>query len=477
MNVPSAPLACEVAAINIKNCKRNSLHMIPSQSISKTMAQVFSNLKYEEIPDKLRLQLKSFFLDWIASVFAGADQPSTRAMLSLVGSMGESSEATTIPTKSKNSSLMAALVNGASSHVVEMDDLHRQSVFHPGASILPAVFAAAEKMHASGRDLLLGILTGYETGIRTALAVGRTHYERWHTTATCGTFGAAAGAAKILHLDVDPFVWALGSAGTQSSGLWEFLTESAMSKQLHCGKASMNGLLAALLAQRGFTGPARIYEGNKGFLRATSDDPDFEILTNGLGEVFHTEKNSLKYYASCGHTHTAIEAALQVKKDANVCPKSIRSITVSIYKEALDLLKDTEANTPYLAKFNIPFCVATALCFGHVDLNDFVEERLNDQELIRLMSITSLKEAPELTGLYPHKWAARVEVEVQDEKRYEGYCEHPKGDFGNPLSQDELIGKFNNLCGEMLTNKGKNMLAGLIFSLEKIDDVTTIFQG
>ncbi len=129
-----------------------------------------------------------------------------------------------------------------------MDDLHRESIFHPAASILPAVFAAGEKEHVSGRTLILGILTGYEVGIRAALAAGKSHYEYWHTTATCGTFGAAAGAARVIGLETEPFVWAIGSAGTQSAGLWEFLTDGAMSKQLHPGKSSMNGLLSALLA-------------------------------------------------------------------------------------------------------------------------------------------------------------------------------------------------------------------------------------
>ncbi len=196
--------------------------MPTSLTISQKLAQFFCSLRYEDLPDDLVYRLKTFFLDWLASAFAGVSQPPTQSMLSLAEDMKGSSEATVIPTNSRHLSLIAALVNGASSHVMEMDDLHRLSIFHPAASILPAVFAAGEKGHVSGRDLILGILTGYETGIRAALAAGKSHYEYWHTTATCGTFGAAAGAAKVLGLDTVPFVWALGSAGTQSSGLWEF---------------------------------------------------------------------------------------------------------------------------------------------------------------------------------------------------------------------------------------------------------------
>jgi len=451
--------------------------MPTSPTISQRLAQFFCALRYEDLQDDLVYQLKTFFLDWLASAFAGVSQPPTLSMLSLAKDMEGSQEATIIPINTKHLSLIAALVNGASSHVREMDDLHRQSIFHPAASILPAVFAAGEKGHVSGRDLILGILTGYETGIRAALAAGKSHYEFWHTTATCGTFGAAAGAAKVLGLEPEPFVWALGSAGTQSSGLWEFLSEGAMSKQLHPGKSSMNGLLAVLLAQKGFTGSSRIFEGEKGFLRATSDDYDLDILTDGLGETFHTARNSIKYYASCGHTHSAIEAALRACRDKNVDVADIQSVTIHIYQEALDLLEDIEASTFCLAKFNIPFCVATALNFGHVDLDDFTDERLSNPEILRLMENISLKTNPELTRLYPQKWSSRVEIELANGKRYKGYCEYPKGDPENPFSEKELIDKFNKLCGNIITNDKKAEIIDLVLNLEKVDNVTNIFHG
>ena len=451
--------------------------MKTSPSISQKLAQFFYALRYEDLPDALVYQLKTFFLDWLASAFAGLSQPPTQSMLSLATDMKGSLEATIIPTYSRHLSLVAALVNGASCHVVEMDDLHRQSIFHPAASILPAVFAAGEKEQVSGRDLILGILAGYETGIRAALAAGKSHYKYWHTTATCGTFGAAAGAAKVMGLEPELFVWSLGSAGTQSSGLWEFLTEGAMSKQLHPGKSSMNGLLAVLLAQKGFTGSSRIFEGEKGFLKATSNDYDLDILTDGLGDTFHTARNSLKYYASCGHTHSAIEATLKAWTETNLDLAAIRSITVYIYQEALDLLEDVEAHTPYLAKFNLPFCVATALNFGHVDLDDFTTDRLTHSEILRLMSAISVKGDPELTRLYPQKWPTRVEIEMTNGRRYSGYCEYPKGDPENPISEKELIEKFNKLCGDIITKDEQDRIVELVLNLEKIDDVANIFQG
>ena len=451
--------------------------MKTSPSISQKLAQFFCALRYEDLPNALTYKLKTFFLDWLASAFAGLSQPPTQMMLSLANDMKGAEEATIIPNNSKHLPMVAALVNGASSHVIEMDDLHRQSIFHPAAPILPAVFAAGEKEHVSGRNLILGILTGYEIGIRAALAAGKNHYTYWHTTATCGTFGAGAGAAKILGLEMEPFVWALGSAGTQSSGLWEFLTDGAMSKQLHPGKSSMNGLLAALLAKRGFTGSSHIFEGEKGFLKATSTNYDFGVLTDGLGETYHTARNSLKYYASCGHTHSAIDATLKAWREVNMDVTAIRSVTVSVYQGALDLLENVKAHTPYLAKFNLPFCIATALNFGHVDLDDFTDKRLIDPKILTLMDLISLKEDPKLTRQYPQKWPSRVEILAANGKTYEGYCEFPKGDPENPLSEKELIQKFNNLCGDVITKNKKDRIIDLLLNLEKVDDVANIFQG
>jgi len=451
--------------------------MLASPSIAQKLAQFFCTLRYEDLPNALTYKLKTFFLDWLASAFAGVSQPPTQMMLSLANDMKGAEEATIIPNNSKHLPLVAALVNGASSHVMEMDDLHRQSIFHPAASILPAVFASAEKEHVSGCDLILGILTGYEIGIRTALAAGKSHYRYWHTTATCGTFGAAAGAAKVLELGPEQFVWALGSAGTQSSGLWEFLTDGAMSKQLHPGKSSMNGLLAALLAKKGFTGSNHIFEGEKGFLKATSADYNLGVLTDGLGETYHTARNSLKYYASCGHTHSAIDATLSAWRGANMDVTAIRSVTVSVYQGALDLLENVKAHTPYLGKFNLPFCIATALNFGHVDLDDFTDKRLINPKLLALMDLISLKEDPKLTRQYPQKWPSRVEIKVTNGKTYKGFCEFPKGDPENPFSEKELIQKFNKLCGDIITKEEKDRIIDLVLNLENIDDVTNIFHS
>ena len=181
-------------------------------------------------------------------------------------------------------------------------------------------------------------------------------------------------------------------------------------QSLHPGKAALNGLLAALLAKEGFTGARRILEGEKGFFRATSRDFDEKKCCDGLGEVFHGDRNSLKYHASCGHTHSMLDAILLATGGKTFLPDDVEEVHVSLYQAALDLLGHVEPKTPYLAKFCLPFCVATALRYGQVQLGDFTDARLRDADIRSLMQKVRIQSDPELTGAYPRKWPARVQI-------------------------------------------------------------------
>lgn len=444
--------------------------------LSNRLAGYFCGVTYDDLSADHVGKMKVFFLDWLGSAYAGRDLTPIRMMRKVIMGLGGTPEATSIPDGVKTSCLLAALVNGASSHIVEMDDLHRESILHPACAILPAVLASGERERISGKELIAAISVGYEVGIRVALAVGPDHYRYWHTTATCGTFGAAAGAAKVMHLSEEQFAWAIGSAGTQAGGLWEFLVESAMSKQLHPGKASMNGLLAALLAREGFTGAKRILEGEKGFFRATSQDFDENKCVADLGRVFHSERNSIKYHASCGHTHSAIDAVLLATGGKTFNPSEIETVDLRIYQGAIDLLGNVEPKTPYLAKFNLPFCVATALRHGHVQAGDFTPASLESEDLKALMKKVTFAADPDLTAAYPRKWPARVTIRLKDGQRLEGANAYPKGDPENPLSEQELIAKFKGLTEGILPPPQGNAIIDRVMGLEKMGDVSELLK-
>jgi 2-methylcitrate dehydratase PrpD len=444
--------------------------------LSNRLAEYFCGVTFNDLSADHIKKMKVFFLDWLGSAYAGSDLPPIRMMRKVVMSLGGTPEATSIPDGVKTNCLLASLVNGASSHIVEMDDLHRESILHPAAAILPAVLAAGERERISGKDLIVAISVGYEVGIRVALAVGPSHYRFWHTTATCGTFGAAAGAAKVMRLTEDQFAWAIGSAGTQAAGLWEFLGESAMSKQLHPGKAAMNGLLAALLAREGFTGAKRILEGDKGFFRATSQDFNENKCVADLGRVFHSERNSIKYHASCGHTHSAIDAVLLATGGRTMMPSEIETVDLWIYQAAIDLLGNIDPKTPYLAKFNLPFCVATALRYGHVQASNFTPASLEEKDLKELMKKVTFADDPDLTATYPRMWPARVAITLKDGRRLEGVNEYPKGDPENPLSEWELIAKFKGLTEGTLPSPRADAIIGRVMGLESMGDVNELLK-
>lgn len=450
--------------------------MAEALSISHQLAQFACPLTFEDLSRAQVQKIKIHFLDWLGAVYAGPTQTPIQIMLEVVRNLGGQPESTIIPNGSKTMCLLAAWVNSASSCLLETDDLHRESVFHPASVVIPAALAAAERKHSSGRDLVAAVAAGYEVGIRIALAVGLSHYRYWHTTATCGTFGAAAGAAKILGLDVDGFIWALGSAGTQAAGLWEFLVDKAMSKPLHIGKAAMNGLLAAVMAQGGFTGARRILEGEKGFFRATSQDFDENRCLDGLGQRFLLEQTSLKFYASCGHSHPAIDAVLRATGSKPMRTEEVEHVDVSIYQAALDLLGKVEPTTPTLAKFHLPFCVATALQSGRVEFHDFNPQKIADQDIHQLMGKIFLHSAPDLTRIYPRKWASRVEILTHKGQRLTGTCENPKGDPENPITEEEATQKFKTLTGGLLSSEAAEKILGRVMNLEQVKDMATLLD-
>jgi len=445
-------------------------------TLSGQLGAFLSRLSFKDLSEPQVSKLKIYFLDWLGSAIAGKVGEPVQIILGIIHDLGGTPESTIIANQTVGNCLFAALANGASSHMVEMDDLHRESILHPATAIIPAVFALAERERASGADLLLAIAVGYEAAIRVAIGVGPSHYRSWHTTATCGTFGAAAGAARLLGLDEEQTISAYGSAGTQAGGLWEFLTNNAMSKQLHPGKAALNGLLSALLAQRGFTGARKILEGEKGFFKATSNDFDGAKCLANLGKEFYFERNSIKYHASCGHTHSAIDAVLQATRGMALDPEDVESVRVSVYQGSLDLLADIEPTTPYFAKFCLPFCVASALRFGHANLADFSTERVRDPDLARMMQKIQIQSDPGLSAMYPRKWPARVEIVKRSGERLAGSVTYPKGDPENPLSRSEVVGKFKSLTRGLIADDWAEALCERTLSLDQLSDVSALLR-
>ncbi|MDI2587536.1 MmgE/PrpD family protein [Psychrobacillus sp. NEAU-3TGS] len=440
--------------------------------LSRELAKYSQALTYEELSPEVVEFTKLCILDYFGSAIAGSNKVPIKMISELVEEMGGSEQATLF-TGGKSSAVNAALLNGAASHIVELDDIHKGSIIHAATVVIPAALAVAQWKKLSGKDLITAVVIGYEVCFRIGEAVSPSHYYYWHNTATCGTFGAAIAAAKLLNLTEEEMVFALGNAGTQAAGLWEFIVDGAMTKQLHSGKAAMNGLLAALLAQKGFTGPTKILEGDRGFFKAMSEQYDASKITEGLGKEFKILENSFKIHASCRHTHHAIDLLIEVFKERKPSLEELESITVQSYKAAIDITDNDDPTTEYAAKFSLQFCSALAILTGSAGLVDFNESNLWDDQIRQLLKKIKVCIDPDINANYPEQWGATVEVTLANGETIHKQSDFPKGDPENAVTSEELVEKFTNMTNDISATKKEQIIRDIL-ALELIENTETL---
>ena len=413
-------------------------------SLSQQLAAVVTGTRTADIPEEVLQTAAWWVLDWLGAAVAGLDSAPGRIMLEHTGSQ-PAAGSSCIGMSEGRSAQVAALHNGVISHVVEMDDVHRAAIIHPGVVVVPAALAVAEQVGASGRDLLAAVTLGYEVAIRVGESVGKTHYFHWHNTSTCGVYGAAAAAGWLLGLDQDRMTWALGNAGSQAGGLWEFIADGAMSKVLHAGRAAANGVLAAELGALGFTGARKILEGRQGFFAATAPDGNPAAVTEGLGEGWKLPGSSIKPYPSCRHTHSAVDATLALRGEYGVTVADVDRIEIDAYQVTLDLTDNPAPAHPYAAKFSVHYCVARALADGALTPSDFSDDLIAEPALRDLMSRTTARLDSELNARAPQELPARVRMHLKDGRQIEHLILSAKGDPEAPLTEQELTDKFASL--------------------------------
>lgn len=341
----------------------------------------------------------------------------------------------------KGDTARRAFYFGGLSHILEMDDLHRDSVTHPGCVVIPAAWALAEEHDLGGHAFLKAVLAGYEACCRVGMAVGKEHYRVFHNTSTCGPFGSAMASAELLGLDEEQAVWALGNAGTQASGFWEFLAAGAMSKHLHTARGAESGVLAGLLAKEGFTGPELILEGEKGFFAGLCKDPMPEAVTAKPDGEWELTRTSIKPWPCCRHTHPLIDAAMELH--GQLAGAEVACITVGAYRAALDVCDRPRPEDGYGAKFSLQHCAAIALREGEVGLESF-DAHARGRASTLLDRVEVMLDA-EVDAAYPKAWGVRLTVETADGRRLEAFRRHAKGDPENPVSAEELARKARML--------------------------------
>lgn len=434
-------------------------HAGPDLSLTQQLAGLVAATRADQIPDDVLETAAWWVLDWLGAAIAGLDSAPGRILSEHTLSQPVST-ASCVGLREGRSAQVAALHNGAVSHVVEMDDVHRGAIIHPAVVVVPAALAVAEQRGATGREFLTAVVLGYEVAIRVGESVGKTHYFHWHNTSTCGGYGAAAAAGWLLGLDEKRMTWALGNAGTQAGGLWEFIADGAMSKFLHAGRAAANGVLAAELSSLGFTGARRILEGRQGFFAATAPDGNPAAVTAGLGDGWKLPGSSIKPYPACRHTHAAVDATLALREAHGLNNADVDRIEIDAYQSTIDLTDNPAPATPYAAKFSVQYCVARALADGAVKIADFDPVRIAEPAMRTLMQRTTVRLDRELDARVPMQLPSRVRLMLQDGRTVEETILDAKGDPEAPLSHAELTAKFLDLiAGSPYAARGPELVA------------------
>lgn len=434
---------------------------------SRQCIEFTHSLDFQNIPDDVIYKVKGFLLDYMGCVIQGYVRPQSIPVKTYVNTMTGATQATLFGEKRQTTITQSAFYHGYLGHILEMDDVDRESITHPATVVMPAALAVSELNNATGKDLITAIVAGYEVMLAIGSAITPAHYRIWHTTSTAGAFGSAMAAGKLLNLSQQQLTWALGNAGTMAAGLWQFLPDGAMSKFLHAGRAAENGVLAAWLASVNFTGETQILEGEQGFFAGFAHQPINPQIFADLGERFRTATVSLKPYPCCRHTHSSIDAAnaLRVQVDD---VNQLSQIEVNTYSGALQVANITEPKTPQEAKFSLRFCVARTLLYGPVQESDFTAQSLHDPATRTLMDKIIITTSAKQDSKWPRFWPSEIIARYQ-EKTIAAQINSPKGDPDNPLNWSGIVDKFMLMSRGVLSPEGQRYLVDCCEHLEQLE--------
>src|SRR5918995_5703003 len=444
---------------------------------TQRLARFAVDLNYRAIPAEVIDRVKACILDTLAVSVYGSTKPWSQTVSKLVRETSAPGRSTVFGGNWKAQAAQATLANGVMAHAFELDNVRQPgSGVHPGATAFLPAFAMAEEKKTNGKALLTAFVAACEVVSRIGVAAGNSLERRgFHAPGLTGTFGGAVAAGRLLGLNEQQMVNALGIAGSYSGGLIEFsrCREGAMVKRLHLGKAAEGGVTSALLASRGFDGPESVLEGKFGFCRTFSDSPKLSRLTHRLGQDFETLNICIKRCACHINAHAPIEALLRLRDKIGFAPEDVQEIVVGgieklVTHHAIYHPKDVMA-----AQYSIPFSIALSLYSDPADPGSFDDKRLKDKKVLAMMRKVRLKVDPEIEK---KGWdrAARVTVLVAKRQRHSELVVHFKGTPHNPLSRSEVENKARKLTRAILSEPRLERLVEVVRRLETTENLSTL---
>jgi len=437
--------------------------------VTKILTHHVIQSRYQDIPEDVRHEAARALLNFCGCAIGGASHPTVDNALAAVLPFSGQAQAGILGRRERVDVLNAALLNGISSHVLDFDDTHVEAI-HPSAPVWPALLALGEWKGISGADLIHAFVIGVEVECRVGLAVVPEHYDiGWHITGTVGVLGAAAAAGKILQLNEQQMSWALGIAATQASGLREMF--GSMCKCLHPGRAAQNGLHAAILAANNFTSSERSLEAPRGFGHVLSTKFDPAPIIAPWGKSFELSRNMYKPFACGLVVHGAIDGCIQLRGENQLHPDMIDRVDLKVGAIVLELTGKAEPRTGLEGKFSVFHAAAAALCHGSAGESQFSDECVNDPQVV------ALRRRVHATIDDALKWAqAHVTITLKNGQKLERLVDHPLGSLERPMSDQDLVVKFNDLTQSTLTMEQRRRLIDLCWSLESLPD-TGIISG
>ncbi len=431
---------------------------------TRELSRFVSGLRPEDVPTTVVEVLSDAFVDAVGCGLHGMTMQWAQIAQEFAIEQGGPPEATFwMSGGRKGSAANVVLAAGTAIHSFDFDD-HSRAKIHPGAVVIPTVLALGERAGISGARALTAMAAGYEVMTRVSLAAnpGPARMRGWHLTGTCGTFGAAAAASVVLGLDAETTASALGLAGTQSAGLWAFNADGAMSKRLHPGLAAQSGVIAALLAARGFHGPRHILEAEDGgFLRAMSDDPRPAEAIRELGTVWRAEDVCFKPYSCCGSNHACIDATLGIMREYALADSDVAHVTAGISR-VVDRQTGFEykPSTVLNAQMSLRYNIAVALADGRAYLEQFSDSRISAPDVCELARRVIVEIDPEMDRVYPALYAGVVHIRTKDGRRFSRRVDHSKGMPENRMTPHEIDEKFISLASSAVgASKARQLLA------------------
>jgi 2-methylcitrate dehydratase PrpD len=421
---------------------------------TRILAEFVSGARRDAMPSDVFDLARLYVLDAIGSMIIGATKPWSQIAIDFATGAGSGGDGpcTVVGSPLAIAPQTAALANGTMGHGFEIDDVHDESLTHPGIVVVPAAMAVAEKTNASGAEFIMSIVLGYEINGRVGLGVGAVSHmlSGFYPTGTSGVFGAAATAARLLRGTSEQCAHTFGIAGSFASGIVEFAESGGMVKRLHAGRAAEGGVTAAYLARSGFTGPTTVLEGKFGFCRTFSREPAVERILEGLGSGYKIRETTIKPYPCCSDIHPVIDALLEIKARPDFDPQDVMHILVESTTKLLELNNIDGSTSIMAAQYSVPLTAAIVLFRDIRDPGTYHESLLHNEDLVVFQRRVEMRSSDEFDRLYPKITAARVIVTTTNGKHFEATNRGAAGSIHNPLSAKQIEEKFMTLADPIL---------------------------